>query len=913
MLRWDSTSPESWANRFGMVAVPAFEPTRAQKYPGKHSVVLDGHSGSFFFSCGSASQLMERSASPSWSWSCNVNHSLIVDPLKQKLYVFKWDNPSEVSTEPLPDEGRAEAIVCSIENDKPPDGPTSIKLALDLFRTVRHEVSAFGGEDLDAVIIFNALLTLSAVGDINVEASAYDVINQLNASNLIVHRSSQLSAKVKKFPITEFSELIRQSDSHGYLLDTDLLVRHASGTLFQEAHIELSGHPARKLFPTAPLDLPRPSGKTKSDVHFTPPSLARFLVQESISEFQRINPRRKDKQLDILDPACGSGVFLIETMRETNDSDLELMLRGVDSSSIACELASFGVHRAIQQSDKRQIAEFKISTADSLLQSTWGSADIVLMNPPFLPWRSLDSDTQSIVKNALGDMYVGQSDTAFAFVYKAIEEMKPGSVLATVVPASFFVSRASRRIRERISSDPEFCVRVLGRFRGYGYFREASVEPGFLVLSRLTTDSQRSTSVIVALAESGYEDKAIREARRLNGNAAINGDAWDVSIKSDDFLHERDWTPRPERARRTLELLSKTTPFVTDLFDIRLGVRPGLKEIFLISADEYENISSERERSLFKPTADQIQDCEVKQSTYIFYPYHGSQLLLGTEDEVSQAAPWFYESRLLPNRNNLENRSSARKRNWWELVEPRLSWMGDQCIVSPQFARSGMFALDLNGKYTVVQGNGWVWKGGKPWDEQTGWAYLALLNSAEFEAILDYFCRRIPGPRFEVSNKYLSAVPIPDLTSAPERLLSNLSQLGRGLREARGISPINQGIAVASAYGIKFDEFRLAFPLLEDKRLEENFLVLASDWKKQTAHHSSMRKRTKHPSFEKIMAMQEEAIPLILRELRHRPQLWFHALESLTGKDPVPDELRTDPKAAAEVWLQWGRNEGFKV
>jgi hypothetical protein len=93
--------------------------------------------------------------------------------------------------------------------------------------------------------------------------------------------------------------------------------------------------------------------------------------------------------------------------------------------------------------------------------------------------------------------------------------------------------------------------------------------------------------------------------------------------------------------------------------------------------------------------------------------------------------------------------------------------------------------------------------------------------------------------------------------------------------------------------------------------LEETFRALADEWRAETEMHSSMSKKLRHPAYQKIIALGEPAIPLILRELRDRPGFWFEALITITRQSPVPPEERTDPRQARERWLNWGREKRY--
>ena len=48
-----------------------------------------------------------------------------------------------------------------------------------------------------------------------------------------------------------------------------------------------------------------------------------------------------------------------------------------------------------------------------------------------------------------------------------------------------------------------------------------------------------------------------------------------------------------------------------------------------------------------------------------------------------------------------------------------------------------------------------------------------------------------------------------------------------------------------------------------------------------------------------------------MQEEGDEPDMWFVALQILTGGDPVTDEIRGDFKAMADRWLEWAASAGY--
>jgi len=93
--------------------------------------------------------------------------------------------------------------------------------------------------------------------------------------------------------------------------------------------------------------------------------------------------------------------------------------------------------------------------------------------------------------------------------------------------------------------------------------------------------------------------------------------------------------------------------------------------------------------------------------------------------------------------------------------------------------------------------------------------------------------------------------------------------------------------------------------------LAETFRALAEEWRQATRFQSSLTRVTAHPAYQAIVRLGEEVVPLLLRELKHRPEPWFAALREITGADPVRPKHQGNMRAITDAWLRWGRDHGF--
>jgi hypothetical protein len=90
---------------------------------------------------------------------------------------------------------------------------------------------------------------------------------------------------------------------------------------------------------------------------------------------------------------------------------------------------------------------------------------------------------------------------------------------------------------------------------------------------------------------------------------------------------------------------------------------------------------------------------------------------------------------------------------------------------------------------------------------------------------------------------------------------------------------------------------------------EKEFEALADEWRRETAHFSYLPQKYRHAAYQKILAMRERALPLILRRLKQDGGWWFEALAAITNEDPARDAADYD--GGKEAWLRWGKDRGL--
>jgi len=79
---------------------------------------------------------------------------------------------------------------------------------------------------------------------------------------------------------------------------------------------------------------------------------------------------------------------------------------------------------------------------------------------------------------------------------------------------------------------------------------------------------------------------------------------------------------------------------------------------FILTSRQYFELPEE-ERTFFRPAAGtpMIQDCMIRTSEYVFYPYDETGLLIRSVPELRERLNFYYETYLKPNQSDLEGRA----------------------------------------------------------------------------------------------------------------------------------------------------------------------------------------------------------------------------------------------------------------
>ena len=215
--------------------------------------------------------------------------------------------------------------------------------------------------------------------------------------------------------------------------------------------------------------------------YFTPRS-----VRERLARL--IPDERTVSEPSVLDPACGTGEFLLTVSEYIEDA----------------ELVGWEVDEEVAEVARRVVPEAQIETTDALYEEPEREFDIVIGNPPYFEF-----DPDDNIRERYSESVYGRVNIYSLFIQKGIELLCDGGYLAYVVPPSVKNGAYFSAVRKYVLETCE--VVHLSTLDDAHLFHGANQTPMLMVL-RKGGDSERyvfSKNGVTILSE---EAKYLREA-----------------------------------------------------------------------------------------------------------------------------------------------------------------------------------------------------------------------------------------------------------------------------------------------------------------------------------------------------------------------------------------------------------------
>ena len=554
---------------------------------------------------------------------------------------------------------------------------------------------------------------------------------------------------------------------------------------------------------------PRVSKKKLQGVVYTPDGITRFLVEQTVgrslderrallwAEYgMEVNHAAGEplaereiafwqaylallRDFTIVDPACGSGAFLVAAFDEMArryrdalkaleafgvgvefdvfDEIVTRNLYGVDVSPESVEISRLSLWLKTARRDRRlQNLEATIKDGNSLVADVmyapqpfdWevkfpevfarGGFDVVIGNPPYVRMEHLKD-----VKPYLAKTYAVADDRTDLYAYffeKGVRVLKPGGRLGYISSSTFFKTGSGENLRT---------------FLGDGLAIEAIVDFGDVQLFEGVTTYP---TILTLQKDDGAPDGELHFLRVRDRAPQDLGRA---------FVRDGASMPRARLGRgswqfegadlatlRAKIVLGKKT--LGEVYGSPMrGILTGLNEAFVVDRATCDRLvaADPKSRELLKPflRGEDIKRWRIE-SDDLF-------LINTPKGKIDIEAYPAIRGWLAPFREALEAR--ATKQNWWELQQAQLAYqerLSMPKISYPHFQNNRMFAFETTGAFSNDKSY-FI-----PSEDQS---LLAFLNSKLSWFFLTSQSPAVRNGWHEMRVQYVEQTPLPVLTSKP--------------------------------------------------------------------------------------------------------------------------------------------------
>jgi type I restriction-modification system DNA methylase subunit len=544
-------------------------------------------------------------------------------------------------------------------------------------------------------------------------------------------------------------------------------------------------------------EIARYTGKGKSAVH---KKQAKLQSAERLVEFLFWNAwRERLQQVRVVDPACGSGAFLVAAFdvldaeyRRVNeqiqaitgnpdffDINREILngnLYGVDLNPESIEITKLSLWlKTAQHGKPLQSLEANLRIGNSLISDAafsprpfdWqasfpdvfaaGGFDVVLGNPPYVRMERLKP-----VKPYLQERYAVASDRADLYCYfyeLGLSLLKPGGRLGYISSSTFFKTGSGEPLRRHLLGYAQ--IHALVDFGDIQVFEGVTTYPAIVVLDRCAAPNPGAPIHFLALGTAMPESLAAEYRQHASEmpQSQLGIDAW--RLENDALAQLRG---KLTRGHRTLK-----EAYAAPLY----GIKTGLNGAFVVDRATRDRLVSEDPRSadLLKPFLEgkdlKKWRIEPRDLWLIYIPKNRIDI-----DDYPAI-----KRHLLPFRDKLEKR--ATKQAWFELQQAQEAYapkMSAPKLIYGHFSPEPLFSYDPDGFYSndksYIVPNG-------------DWFALALLNSNALWWFLSRLAPAVRGGFHEVRVQYVETLPIPNADADTRARLTALAESAQRAAESR--------------------------------------------------------------------------------------------------------------------------------
>lgn len=580
--------------------------------------------------------------------------------------------------------------------------------------------------------------------------------------------------------------------------------------------------------------------KKDSAIYYTPKYVVNYIVENTVGRSLKDNKipksnkkkklRSKDNRMPkirVVDPACGSGSFLLGVLdyliksdpgidrRQSNVESLYVDKKTVASEKMMIVMNSiFGVDldeqaipitrlnimlKVAKQKEKLLRLDKNIHHGDSLLTEkkysrlafNWNKIfnnqkfDVVVGNPPYYSINKKTEKFKNNLKSAWPDVYAGNADILYFFHALSLEILKENGYFGMITSRYFLEAKFAYKLRNHILNNAEL-IQIIDFGSKVHLFKNAGINTCIIIYKKTTMNERENLVNVIKVKDWTESNEKLFEYIRENSNNQINESFIEIFAKPQNTILADKWTLRSPEMEYFINNLYENSNNLSDICDIGQGFTSGMDDIkdnngnkigvFRVGSNTIEE--KELEREILKPV--------LKIGMVRRYKINWtSEYLIFTHRSVDIDDYPNIKSHLEEFKDALKNRYDIKKSEapWYQLANLRnydmLTSTDDKLFV-PMTAPENRFVYIRSDEF-ICSGDLYVIK---LKNSKFNLRYVqGVLNSKLMNLFMKHNSKKQDGsaktssgdsnPRRSYTNKHISNIPIKNIPTEQQNEIAN--------------------------------------------------------------------------------------------------------------------------------------------
>jgi type I restriction-modification system DNA methylase subunit len=578
------------------------------------------------------------------------------------------------------------------------------------------------------------------------------------------------------------------------------------------------------------------SGKRKQDgVVYTPDFITEWIVAETLGAHLNQQKKRIPHEVDslawwqtyreylaktrILDPACGSGAFLVAAFQylkkeyaqlnqrlkqlgdkgdlfttDLNHDILNNNLFGVDINAESVEIARLSLWLVTAEKGKPLTSlKDNIRQGNSLIQDKsvdklafkwfgqFREFDVILGNPPYVRQERLSTIKPYLAENY--QTYHGVADLYSYFFERGLSVLKKGGTMGFISSSTFFKTGSGENLREFLKVHSN--LRSIVDFGDLQIFAGVTTYPAILIMSKPARSRKQ--------APKDHSFRFLTLATNKVSDVSRELEHATFSEMKQAKLAREGWRLEDEHLQALRGKIINGKPNLKAVYGQPLyGLKTGLNAAFVINKATYQQIIQQNPQSktYLKPFLEgkdlKKWRAESRQLYLILFPkgWTRQQMQKTADETISESVAWQWLQQQHPIICDwlAPFAEKARKRSdkgefWWELRN---------CAYYRMFEKLKIVYVDIGKQPTFVFDESCYYCANTIYFIPNSERFLiGLLNSNVFWFLITGKTNAIRGGFHRLFTKHMETVPIPKASDDEKSKIAQLAKECQQLAEQR--------------------------------------------------------------------------------------------------------------------------------